>query len=153
MLLTLISFCLSLASSLGCSTLSEVFADRAPVESPEYDLPREVVWRESLRSVRESYEFAKTSAEEGTFETKWRTNLSPFGGLGYRRRVEGELVDRGGRQVVTITVRVETNTSPDAPLDPNRADWERADDDVTEATILIRRIDSTLGRMTSSVPR
>lgn len=137
----------------GCGTLNEVFADRAPVETPAYDLPREVVWRESLRAIKESYELSKSSAADGTFETEWRTKLSPFGALGYRRRVEGELAEREGRQVLSLTVRVETNNNPDAPLDPTRADWERTDDDLTEATILVRRIDSVLGKMTSGEPR
>ena len=144
---------LLLLAATGCGTLHEVFADRKPVESPAYSLPREVVWRESLRSIRESYEFSKSSAEEGTFETKWRTQMSPFAGIGYRRRVEGEIVDREGSFVVSLTVRVETNNNPDAPLDPAQADWERSDDDVTEAAILIRKIDSSLGKMTSGEPR
>ena len=69
------------------------------------------------------------------------------------KRVEGELIERDGGQVVNLRVRVETNNSPDAPLNPAEADWERTDDDVTEATILLRRIDSALGPLQSGQPR
>jgi len=142
---------LSLVAS--CSTLAEMVASGDPVESRPYDLPREVVWEESLRGVKESYRLARSNAADGTFESEWKTNLSPFGGLGFRRRVEGEIVEREGAYVVSLRVRVEKNSNPDAPLDARRAEWERADDDTTEAALVLRRIDSVLGRLERGVPR
>jgi hypothetical protein len=83
--------------------------------------------------------------------TGWRTQLAPFRGKGHRERAEARIVEleaekgSGARYRVEIRVERENNMDVVDPIDPTRAKWEEAPDDVETAQVVLHRIRSRLG--------
>ncbi len=100
-------------------------------------------------------------ADPGTrmIRSGWKLDLAPFKGKGYRTRAIASYVpSTGDRKGVTsstaavglesfdVTIRIEKETNESlSPLNLDRADWTRADDDLQAARELMQTFHGLLG--------
>jgi len=115
----------------------------AEVESPS----DRVLWKIVLLEV-ERMGFPITGGldpSSGELQSGWLTNLQPFSGKGTRKRAEVHMkpVEKG-RWLVRAHVAQQVNRALADPLDPSRAEWEWASEDVVSAEILLRHVVSAM---------
>jgi hypothetical protein len=106
-----------------------------------------MVWQLTLLSLQSlGYPLASgTDSGAHQVETGWKTDLQPFRGEGQRVRaiVRVAPVERG-RWKVEARVKREINDNLVSPLDPTRAQWKPADDDVAMANMILMHVRARL---------
>jgi hypothetical protein len=106
-----------------------------------------MVWQLTLLSLQNlGYPLASgTDSGAHQVETGWKMDMQPFRGEGQRVRavVKMSPVERG-RWKVEARVRREVNDNLVSPLDPTRAQWKPAEDDVGLANMILMHVRARL---------
>ena len=135
----------------GCAAIQETFGNREPdpawQEARIHSPSDRVLWKLSLLSL-ERMGFPMSGGLDpasGRIESGWQTHLAPFSRQGYRLRAEVEMTPiEPAFWRVRARVARQSNEALVAPLDPARAEWKWAADDVEQAQILLQHISSLL---------
>jgi hypothetical protein len=106
-----------------------------------------VLWQLTLLALQNQGYPLASGSDPGArqVESGWKTELQPFRGEGQRRRAVVKLTPLApGRWKLEARVKCEHNQNLVSPLDPVRAEWERAPDDEAAAKILLQHISARL---------
>jgi hypothetical protein len=100
-------------------------------EGPVLQKSFEEIWTISIATVEsKGFKIQEQDPSAGTFETEWRTTLSPRWREGHRDRIELEIVpgDPQAKAGFKIRVRVprEVNDNGRSPLSEKEAEWTSA---------------------------
>jgi hypothetical protein len=132
----------------ACSSTADDPEHEGTWKEVEVSAPSDrVLWQITLLSLQ-NLDFplgANMDPTAGVVETLWKTDLQPFRGEGMRVRALLRFQPlEPGRWKVRARVRREQNMALAAPLDPQRAEWKEAPDDVVLAATLLQHIQSRL---------
>jgi hypothetical protein len=143
---TCLPFLLAACASVARQEALDAKAERW--QTLEVSAPSDrVVWQLTLLSLgSQGYPLAAGSDPGARqVESGWKTDLQPFRGEGERRRAVVKLTPLApGRWKLEARVKCEHNQNLVSPLDPVRAEWERAPDDESAAKILLHHIGARL---------
>lgn len=123
-------------------------ADKRGLMSDGFPAPsRELVVMAAERVVSEqgfAVERENTCSERGVLTTRWRTQLAPFSGQGYRERVTltvNEIEGRANYFDVETNVIREFNMNVQAPSNPVMAEWKNPTRQADMETLITRRVE------------